>query len=1079
MSDFKLDQDLISAIANDKLIIFVGAGLSKGFNLPTWKELVENILTELSKDDNFYKKLKSTLDDEILNEIEVLEKIQEHNPSTKSKIYRKLESTVDIDLSENDLTLHKSLGEISSNIITTNYDKLLETALPNFKKISNDEFHLANFHDYNKSIFKIHGSIEKPTECVLFKKDYDQLYQEDNPSFNRFKSIIADKSVLFIGFGFEDPYVQATFKYIKDLYSDLNKKHFIVTTKDNDFSDYGLSSVIIDSWAQLPSLINTLKTKKRGELEQTDQALSLKKVTKVGILYSNPLDVNDFYDINKIIKHFSKYEIHIQLCRLSIENLNDLEDIDYLFAFTTTLKNMLVLEDNYLKTTLVSIKEFEEYLYLPNVQGIFIFIKNESELKLSNDVHLPILVMKYHDDLNNILFKMFKKANIDLLPNIFSLNKNKISLHPLSKGKPTFIRDDAKNISEKIDKKNLMNFVGRKTDILDVVRKIKDADGRIITLKGSGGIGKTTLIKKIALEFTERNYYKEGIGFVECEFIKDYGTFEKSIARCFNLDISFNFIEAIKEYKKLELLIILDNFETILELDDKEKIKDLVTFVSDFATIVVTSRQWIGFDYEEKHELRNFTTNEAFLLFKKNYHSKISNKDEKLLKEDILENMLNNNPLAIKIITKNLPNSSNFEALKQELREDFFRTTNTGDIDIYDSTTDENIERSESLYQSINYSYVRLNNKEKLVFEILSLFPNGIHLEAFKSFFKTEEFKKDLFKITNRELKSLEDKSLIEISGGFINLQSIIGRFADAKFNNRVRLEKNKYYQRAFEFNSYVLSVIEDINLTNQVKALRIVDSTEENFIKSMEYLPYVVKDTGKLLLYIIRLGEYFTRIGQSRKFARNLNKSEEIFKKELNGHLLMESLYFSSMYFDGEFSNSFEYIKNNLSLERIRNIEVETKELIKSHIIIEILIIYCLEGFQYEVLVYLKENEFHSLYVDEMLFALGHYSLVNMEGEMKEDFFYYDYLYNIGEVEISEIDDYLKNRVYNKEYIEIVQTNYVKTKLGFNTKKDIEPLVVTNPFTVGLKNLMLAIVEDTQENKVSYFERQFTILHI
>ncbi|MGY0210583.1 hypothetical protein, partial [Bacillus cereus] len=120
-----------------------------------------------------------------------------------------------------------------------------------------------------------------------------------------------------------------------------------------------------------------------------------------------------------------------------------------------------------------------------------------------------------------------------------------------------------------------------------------------------------------------------------------------------------------------------------------------------------------GVDFEEKHQLRSLTTEEAYELFIKLYPVRMDEIDISILKEEILEKLLNNNPLAIKIITKNIPKNMKMMSLKSELMNAFFDTTNLGYKDVYTENADKNIERTESLFQSINYSYVRLTSKEQ------------------------------------------------------------------------------------------------------------------------------------------------------------------------------------------------------------------------------------------------------------------------------------------------------------------------------------------------------------------------------
>ncbi|MEJ5092917.1 hypothetical protein, partial [Sphingobacterium faecium] len=175
-------------------------------------------------------------------------------------------------------------------------------------------------------------------------------------------------------------------------------------------------------------------------------------------------------------------------------------------------------------------------------------------------------------------------------------------------------------------------------------------------IKASGGTGKTTIVKKVAYELYNRGYYKNGVSFSSCENIKNYEDFEELIIQSFKLSNILDFKNYLTEnysINKLDLLIILDNFETVtstFEHSDITKTLELLRFSSDFASLVTTSREKISNnnDFEDVFSLTPLITDDALTLFQ-NYYGKVKNEDEiRILRQEILEDLLNNNPLAIK-----------------------------------------------------------------------------------------------------------------------------------------------------------------------------------------------------------------------------------------------------------------------------------------------------------------------------------------------------------------------------------------------------------------------------------------------
>ena len=100
----------------------------------------------------------------------------------------------------------------------------------------------------------------------------------------------------------------------------------------------------------------------------------------------------------------------------------------------------------------------------------------------------------------------------------------------LEKGSCKFLRLSTE-LPELIDDKNLKKFIGRNTDIENLVKRIASLknENKILTIKGSGGIGKTTLISKVVTEFASRGKFKDGIKFVQCAPADSFGHPARSI----------------------------------------------------------------------------------------------------------------------------------------------------------------------------------------------------------------------------------------------------------------------------------------------------------------------------------------------------------------------------------------------------------------------------------------------------------------------------------------------------------------------------------------------------------------------
>ncbi|RTE08639.1 SIR2 family protein [Paenibacillus whitsoniae] len=1070
------------AMEKDRLVFFIGSGFSRSLGFPNWREMIIEFINELSVDEPELEEYKIVL--KHISEIEVLEKLYPY----RARLYKIMDKIFQLkEHHKEKIQLHKKIGEIATKIITTNYDKLFELALPDYKKIDNNNiFGIGNLEDIEKYIFKIHGCIDNPQTCVLFKSDYEELYVPENPAINRLNSIITDYTIVFIGFSLTDEHVRDQFERINKMFDGLARNHFIITTEETNLTKYNVKQIKLTEWSQLnkwfDSLIEVKRTYQETSIAQREVLIevnpnievvqsSKKYLTKILILIASPLDREISYDFGNIAKYFSKYDVKIDCLYLTEETLHSLEDYDYLFIFSFYINKKIVIEDQMHKSKLISLETLEQHLGQEFINCIFLFLDKDITDQSYEELNYPWTILNYNEvEISNFVFSIVKKNNLNLLKSSMFINKEKIILLEAEKGNAIItIREDEekKILASQIDPKRLSSFIGRTTDIVDITRKIIELNNQILTIKGSGGIGKTTIVKKVAYELFKRSYFSNGIKFVDCEPIKDYESFASKISSCFDLDNVVNFRDHISLNDfSLDMLLILDNFEVLVYLSDYEQIKDLVSFICDYVKVTITSREWIGLEYEEQHELRALTSEESLKIFKNNYNSKIDSSDEKYLKNEILDKLLNNNPLAIKLITKNLPKNIDVKILYQELSDDFFYFTNSGYFDIYDNNVDDKIERSESLYHSINYSYERLNSKEKLTFELLSLFPDGISMELFKQFFESKEFKYELNKITNKEITSLENKSLIEINSGLIELQSIIGKFASHQLINRTAEELSKYYKRAYQFNDFNLEMYSNVKKKyHRSKALGILDSSAENYLLSLSYIDKFEGDKSEKILYISYLSSNLSIIEQSPKFTNKLNDLIGYFEDLENGSTYLKLLICNINYFSGHFDESFSTIKKIFPISDWDKYDL--RKTLNRSLISNVLNTYEMEGFEIQTTQFVLENlEFlYERNILSDLFKLGEFQacIEAMSSLTQESFFTFEIKYNLDQLDPKELIKYIEN-IYKKEFINIVQSNYILSKMKKNNKKNINQLVVTNAYTHGLKNLMLAFIEENDE---------------
>lgn len=210
------------ASRNNKLVIFVGAGVSMNSGVPSWGQLIESLKDELPsnlKDETDSLKI-AQLYKEVRGHKEYFEKI-------KSELkYGKVSPN----------PIHKAILDLRPcHIITTNYDDLLEQIIAS----ENLQYHIIKkdadlpYTQHENMVIKMHGDFDT-NNIVLTENDYYN-YTDNFPLIDAFvKSIFATKLVLFVGFSFNDLNLKIILNSVYKLLKDDFQPIYLLTDISND-----------------------------------------------------------------------------------------------------------------------------------------------------------------------------------------------------------------------------------------------------------------------------------------------------------------------------------------------------------------------------------------------------------------------------------------------------------------------------------------------------------------------------------------------------------------------------------------------------------------------------------------------------------------------------------------------------------------------------------------------------------------------------------------------------------------------------------------------------------------------------
>lgn len=147
----------------------------------------------------------------------------------------------------------------------------------------------------------------------------------------------------------------------------------------------------------------------------------------------------------------------------------------------------------------------------------------------------------------------------------------------------------------------LTPFVGRKAECERLGLQLLDANCRLLTITGMGGIGKTRLAVELATAAAP--HFPDGVIFVDLSPLADAELLLTAITDALHIPLSGSVppkTQMIQFLASRDMLLVLDNFETVL--NDVGLVADLL-LAAPHLTLLVTSREPLNLNGEWLHPL--------------------------------------------------------------------------------------------------------------------------------------------------------------------------------------------------------------------------------------------------------------------------------------------------------------------------------------------------------------------------------------------------------------------------------------------------------------------------------------------
>ena len=250
-------------------------------------------------------------------------------------------------------------------------------------------------------------------------------------------------------------------------------------------------------------------------------------------------------------------------------------------------------------------------------------------------------------------------------------------------------------------------LVGRERELAEATALLRA--GRLLTLTGPGGSGKTRLALQLAAESQEE--FPDGVFWASLQAVRDPAVVERAISTALQADAALS-----AHINQKRLLLLLDNFEQIVEA---APVVSMILAETPNAKLIVTSREPLHVDSEQRFPVEPLPETDAVALFVERARSVSPSFGYTPAIEEICRR-LDGLPLAIELAAARvalLEPDELLDRLEQRLP-------------LLTSRAHGAPERQRTLRATIEWSYQLLAPDEQELFRRLSVFRGSFSLDA-------------------------------------------------------------------------------------------------------------------------------------------------------------------------------------------------------------------------------------------------------------------------------------------------------------------------------------------------------------